>query len=1386
MAGALACFACESPEAPEACGTIPDQVVHVGETATVRACFDDPNGDRLLYSVTVSQPGVVSATAATSTLTITGRTPGNSMVSVTAIDAGGLMAEARFQVMVPNRSPAAVGTIAPLEVSAGGSVAVDVSAYFSDPDGQELSYAALSSDTSVAAVAGVGAVFTVVARAKGDATVTVTASDPGGLSATQAFALTVPNRGPFVVDSIPERTLEVGETVAQGVAAYFGDPDGDPLSFGASASDPRLVTVSVTDSTVSVTALRKGAATVTVTATDTEGLAATLDFAVTVPNQPPVTVGAVPADSVPVGEFRQLDAPSLFSDPDGDTLMFAATSSDSTVVTAAVAGGAVTVAAIAKGEATLTVTATDTEGLTAAQTFAVTAPNRAPTAEQAIPPRTIEVGDSAVLELSPFFSDPDGDPLVYEAAASDASMMLASVTGTALTITAIAKGETTLTVTATDTEGLATTQTFAVTVPNRAPRAEGTIPSWDAEPGDTAQVDLAPYFRDPDGDHLVFTAGTSDSATVDVGVSGAAMAIAALARGEATVRVTATDADGLTAAQSLAITVRNRPPLSVGSIENHAVEVGESTTLVLSPFFSDPDADPLTFAAISSDSTVVQVSLDGTAMTLAAIAKGEATVTITAADAAGLAATQMFSVTVPNRAPVAIGTLQVLRMNQSAVKRLTPQPHFADPDDDSLVFEAASSDPNVARAWVSGDYVLVRAVGGGAATVTIVGRDPEGLSAEQEVVVRVRGSGESDPNRPPVVVGGIGGQTMEEGDFRTLVVGSHFSDPDHDKLHLSAASSDTAVATARMSDDEVVLRAMAPGDARLGITARDPGGLTATLEFTVTVSEASGINRAPVAVSAVTAKRLSEGDSTTFNAVAYFVDPDNDGLTFTATSSDPAVVASTVSGSEVVLRAVAPGNATIGITARDPGGLAATLDFDVTVFEPGDPAPICDRTPAVRREILALVGDSDCAEVTSGQLGLITRLELQNKGIASLKSGDFSGLTRLDKLWLYGNRLSQLPAGVFSGLSRLISLDLSHNNLTTLPPGAFSDAAGLYYINIASNRLTELPSSVFSGLSSLKFLYLGGNDIGALPSGIFSGLSSLEVLDLYGNEFSTIPTGIFSDLASLRWLYLDSGALTTLAAGTFEGLSGLRTLNLSYSSLSTLPPSIFSGVPNLNELVLSGNDLGELPDGVFHGLSSLAVLWLHGNKVEPMPIEVSLVSTASGDVKATVPVGAPFAIEVPVTVTGGAIDGVITIPVGAVESASWDADGATTVDIVTLPDLPSAEEYLTHHFERHPVHHGYILKKSPDLPLTLGEEDAIQDEVFSLSPYATSIPSSRNTSWIRFSSLTPSAIGRWNALRPEISPMPPARLLITAVRAACAKSLSPLEPPELISPARPM
>src|SRR5882762_4151066 len=70
--------------------------------------------------------------------------------------------------------------------------------------------------------------------------------------------------------------------------------------------------------------------------------------------------------------------------------------------------------------------------------------------------------------------------------------------------------------------------------------------------------------------------------------------------------------------------------------------------------------------------------------------------------------------------------------------------------------------------------------------------------------------------------------------------------------------------------------------------------------------------------------------------------------------------------------------------------------------------------------------------------------------------------------------------------------------------------------------------------------------------------------------------------------------------------------------------------------------------------------------------------------------------------------------------------------------------------------------------------------------YATVTSELRYTSCMVLSSCTPSFIGRWNALRPEMRPVPPARLLMTAVVTASSKSLAPEAPPLLIKPARPI
>ena len=751
---AVSLVACENPQPPALCGPLHAQTVLTGATTTVKACFEDPNGDALEYAATTSDPAVATASASGNVVTVGGVSPGTALVTVTATDAGGLQADEPLHVLVPNRAPVVVSAIPELQVAAGESTAVDMSSYFSDPDGQELSYAAALSDPSVATVSVAGTVITVAGHAKGTATVTVAATDPGGLKATRDFVVTVPNRAPETIGLIPNEMVEVGDTATHELADYFSDPDGDLLVYAATAFDTALVRIQVSGSTVTVAAVAKGGATATVTATDTEGLTATQVFTVTVPNRAPLAVAEIPADTVAVGETATFDPSNYFSDPDGDDLQYTAAVSDSALVTASVSGGFVAIEAVAKGRATVAVTATDTEGLTATQAFIVTVPNRAPLAVGAIPADTLPAGETRTFDLLDYFSDPDGDALTHEASVSDSALAAASVSGSSVSVTAISKGRATVTVTATDTEGLTATQELIVTVPNRAPVAVGAVPADTIAADDTVTVDPSGYFSDPDGDDLAYTAEVSDSGVVTATVSGSAMMVAAVGKGRSTVTVTATDTEGLTAMQTFTVTVPNRAPQAVGVVPATTVSVGEATTVDPSAYFRDPDGDDLAYGPTVSDSAVVTAASSASgAVTLAGIARGDGTVTITATDTEGLEATQSFVVTVPNRAPLAVGEMGADTIAAGQTTTLDLLSYFSDPDGDALSHVASVSDSAVVAASVSGSAVSVTAIAKGGARVTLTATDPEGLAATQSFTATV-------PNRAPLAVGVIPAATV--------------------------------------------------------------------------------------------------------------------------------------------------------------------------------------------------------------------------------------------------------------------------------------------------------------------------------------------------------------------------------------------------------------------------------------------------------------------------------------------------------------------------------------------------------------------------------------------------------------------------------------------------
>ena len=182
----------------------------------------------------------------------------------------------------PNRAPVASGSIPALTVAAGDTATVNVAGNFADPDGDALSFTATSSNPAAATVTVTGSVVTVTAVARGEADITVTARDPGGLSTQATFGVTVPNRAPVVTDSIQSGTLGVDETASWSGPDLFRDLDGDSLTYEAQSSNPEVVSSSVTGDVLLVQGLSPGTATVTFSAFDPDELRARIVFDVAV------------------------------------------------------------------------------------------------------------------------------------------------------------------------------------------------------------------------------------------------------------------------------------------------------------------------------------------------------------------------------------------------------------------------------------------------------------------------------------------------------------------------------------------------------------------------------------------------------------------------------------------------------------------------------------------------------------------------------------------------------------------------------------------------------------------------------------------------------------------------------------------------------------------------------------------------------------------------------------------------------------------------------------------------------------------------------------------------------------------------------------------------
>ncbi|KPA14856.1 repeat protein [Candidatus Magnetomorum sp. HK-1] len=554
--------------------------------------------------------------------------------------------------------------------------------YISDVDNEktEINWTSTGQDNLMVNIEGRIAIISVKDENwNGSEALLFTATDPDGLSSTDTvnFTVTAVNDAPEVSD-IPDQFTEEGQSFSDlTLDDLVSDVDNTEAEISWTVIGQDKLEVSIIDRIASITAKDEnwnGSETIIFTATDPEGLTSTdsVIFTVTPINDAP-EVSGIPDQSIPEGQdFQNLTLDNYISDVDNEKteINWTSTGQDNLMVNIEDRIAIISVKDENwNGSETLLFTATDPDGLSSTDTvnFTVTAVNDAPEVSD-IPDQSTEEGQSFTnLTLNDFVSDIDNTDTEISWAVSGQDNLDVVIDDKIATITVKDEnwyGSETLVFTATDPEGLTSTDSaiFTVTPINDAPEVSDIADQSIAEGGTFQTLTLDNFVSDVDNDDSEIKWSANGQENLTVSIINRIAEITVLDSnwyGSETIRFTATDPDGLSSTNTVLFTVtpvNDAPELS--DIADQSIAEGESfTNLSLDDLVYDPDNtdNEITWSTIGQNKLNISF-IDS----LAKITvndpdwNGSETITFVATDPEGLATTNtvIFTVTPVNDPPV--------------------------------------------------------------------------------------------------------------------------------------------------------------------------------------------------------------------------------------------------------------------------------------------------------------------------------------------------------------------------------------------------------------------------------------------------------------------------------------------------------------------------------------------------------------------------------------------------------------------------------------------------------------------------------------------------------------------------------------------------------------
>ncbi|WP_298046550.1 putative Ig domain-containing protein [uncultured Cardiobacterium sp.] len=508
---------------------------------------------------------------------------------------------------------------------------------------------------------------------------------------------------------------------------------------------------------------------------------------------------------------------------------------------------------------------------------------------------------------------------------------------------------------------------------NNPPQVGKAIPAQTVNEKSQLQFTLsADAFNDPDNDDLRYTATLSNGNMLPkwLHFDAAKHTFSGTPGnddvGNLSIRVTATDGRGGSAAQNFALEVVNvnDAPQIGATLANQQGTGGKPWQYRLpANAFRDIDKDDvLTLSAKLDNGQPLPswLKFDGKtgqfSATLPKEAKASAyRIAVTATDKAGAQAKQVFNldITPPaNIAPQAATTIVAQKVNEKSRWQFTlPANAFRDPDGDTLSYTATLADGKALPEWLHFDAARQTFSGTpgnddvGNFSIRVTATDGRGGSAAQNFALEV-----VNVNDAPQIGATLANQQGTGGKpWQYRLPTNAFRDIDKgDMLILSAKLDNGQPLPSWLKFDGKTgqFSATLPKEAkasayRIAVTATDKAGAQAKQAFNLDITPPA--NTAPQAATTITAQKANEKSRWQFTLPANaFRDPDGDTLTYTASLVDGKALPKwlyfdaakrTFSGT--------PGNDDVGnlsirVTANDGRGGSAAQNFALEVVNVND------------------------------------------------------------------------------------------------------------------------------------------------------------------------------------------------------------------------------------------------------------------------------------------------------------------------------------------------------------------------------------------------------------------------------------------------------------------